>query len=192
MPVSVIILAAGSSSRMGSSKQLLRWGEGTLLGHAVQTAMDSRAGHVFVVLGSNEAAHRKVLETLPVTIAHNPNWQNGMGSSLKAGLVAAKETSDAIIVMVCDMPFVTSQHLNNIIEHFTKTNQPIVASKYADTAGVPALFSKEVFNELAAMGDEEGARKIIAKHNDAALIVLQSPADIDTYEDYLANLPARP
>jgi molybdenum cofactor cytidylyltransferase len=191
MPVSVIILAAGSSTRMGSSKQLLRWGEGTLLGHAVKTAMDSRAGHVLVVLGSNESAHLKALENLPVTIVSNPDWQKGMGSSLKVGLAAARETSEAVIVMVCDMPFVTSQHLNNIIDHFTKTSQPIVASKYEDTVGVPALFSKKVFDELSRIGDEEGARKIIAKHKDAALIHLESPSDIDTYEDYLASLRAR-
>lgn len=188
MPVSAIILAAGSSTRMGSSKQMLRWGEGTLLSHAVKTAMDSRVGHVFVVLGSNESAHLKALEDLPVSIVSNPNWQKGMGSSLKAGLAAAKEASEAVIVMVCDMPFVTAQHLNNIIEHFKKTGQPIVASKYEDAVGVPALFSKQVFDELSLIGDEEGARKVIVKHKDAALIHLESPADIDTYDDYLNSL----
>jgi molybdenum cofactor cytidylyltransferase len=176
---------------MGSSKQLLRWGEETLLGHAIKTAMDSRAGHVYVVLGSNEAAHRKAIEKLPVTIVSNPNWQKGMGSSLKAALAVAKKASEAVMVMTCDMPFVSSQHLNNIIEHFTKTRQPIVASKYRDAMGVPALFAKESFEELAGIGDEEGARKVIAKHKDAALVHLESPTDIDTYEDYLASLQAR-
>lgn len=177
---------------MGSSKQLLQWGEGTLLSHAVKTAMDSRAGKVFVVLGSNESAHLKLVENLPVTIVSNSSWQNGMGSSLKAGLAAAKDSSEAVLVMTCDMPFVTSQHLNNIIEHFTKTRQLIVASKYEDTVGVPALFSKETFGELSRIGDEEGARKVIAKYKDAASIHLETPADIDTYEDYLASLRARP
>jgi molybdenum cofactor cytidylyltransferase len=176
---------------MGSSKQLLKWGEGTLLSHAVKTAMDSRAGHVYVVLGSNEASHRKAIESMPVTIVHNPDWLKGMGSSLKAGLAVAKDESEAVIIMVCDMPFVTSQHLNNIIEHFTKTYQPIVASKYRGAVGVPALFSKETFNELSLIDDEEGARKVIAKHKDAAFVQLKSPADIDTYEDYLASLQAR-
>lgn len=188
MPVSAIILAAGSSSRMGSSKQLLRWGEGTLLSHAVKTAMDSRVGHVFVVLGSNESEHRKAIKGQPVTVVSNPGWEKGMGSSLKAGLATAKGTSEAVIVMTCDMPFVTSQHLNNIIEHFTKTSQPIVASKYNDTVGVPALFSRGTFDELSRIGNEEGARKVIAGHKDAALIHLESPADIDTYEDYLSGL----
>lgn len=191
MPVSAIILAAGSSTRMGSSKQLLRWGEETLLTHAVKTAIDSRVGHVYVVLGSNEGEHRKAIGKLPVTIVSNPGWQKGMGSSLKAGLSAAKETSDAVLIMVCDMPFVTSQHLNNLIEHFTNTRLPVTASKYRDTVGVPAIFAKEVFNELSEIGDGEGARKIIAKHQDAGLIHLGSPADIDTPDDYDASLRAR-
>jgi molybdenum cofactor cytidylyltransferase len=151
--------------------------------------MDSRVGHVYVVLGSNETEHRKVIEKLPVTIVSNPHWQKGMGSSLKSGLEIAKDNSEAVIVMTCDMPFVTSQHLNNIIGHFSNTRQPIVASKYEDAAGVPALFSKEMFPELAAIGDEEGARKVIGKHKNVAFVHLASPADIDTYEDYLKSLP---
>jgi molybdenum cofactor cytidylyltransferase len=176
---------------MGSSKQLLTWGEGTLLGHAVKTALESRAGRVFVVLGSNETSHRNAIEKLPVTIVSNPSWASGMGSSVKAGLAAAKETSEAVLLMVCDMPFVTSQHLNNIIEHFNKTGQQVVASKYDETAGVPALFGRNIYKELSETGDEEGARKVIAKQKDRAMIPLQSPADIDTYEDYLASLRVR-
>jgi len=173
---------------MGSSKQLLKWGEGTLLGHAVKTAMESRAGHVFVVLGSDENTHRREIRDLPVTIVSNPDWAKGMGSSLKTGLTAAKDTSDAVLVMVCDMPFVTSQHLNNILEHFNKTHQPVVASKYGKASGVPALFGKDVYQELSEIGDEEGARKVIAKHRDAAYVYLRSAEDIDTLDDYQSSL----
>jgi len=182
MPVSVIILAAGSSSRMGQSKQLLPWNDETLLAHAVKTAMESRAGHVYVVLGSNEDLHRAEIEKLPVTIVKNPSWEKGMGSSIKVGLTAAIN-SEAVLIMVCDMPFVTSQHLNNIIE----TKQPIVASKYLDTVGVPALFRKEMFNELLAIGDKEGARRIIANHK-SQIIPLGSGIDLDTPEDYIKAL----
>ena len=183
MPVSVIILAAGSSSRMGKSKQLRPWKDGTLLSHTVKTALDSRAGHVFVVLGDNEEAHRKAIGNMPVTIVGNPSWAKGMGSSLKAGLKQAKDTSDGVLVMVCDQPFVTSDHLNNMIEHFNKTKQNIVASKYDDAVGVPVLFGKEMFDELMTIGDEEGARKVILKYNPTAIVLL-SGLDIDTPDDY--------
>ncbi len=180
MPVSVIILAAGSSSRMGQSKQLLPWKGGTLLTHAIKTAIDSRAGQVYVVLGDKENKHREAIADLPVTIVSNPSWSKGMGSSIKAGLKAAKD-SEAALIMVCDMPFVTKDHLNNLIEHFEKTKQGIVASKYLDTVGVPALFGKERFYELMAIGDNEGARKVITN---ATVVLLESGLDVDTPEDY--------
>jgi len=182
MPVSVIILAAGSSSRMGQSKQLLPWKHQTLLTHAINTAVESRAGHVYVVLGSNEEEHRKAIAKLPVTIVSNPSWTKGMGSSLKAGLKQA-EGSEAVLIMVCDQPFVTSQHLNNIIEHYNKTKEQVIASKYDDTIGVPALFGKEMLYELMDLADEEGARKVILKNN-PAVIILQSGEDLDTPDDY--------
>lgn len=183
MSASIIILAAGSSSRMGQSKQLLPWGNEILLTHAIKTAMGSRAGHVYVVLGSNEYQHRRAIEKLPVTIVNNPSWEKGMGSSIKAGLNAARN-SDAVLIMVCDMPFVTSQHLNNLIE----AKGPIVASKYLDTIGVPALFRKEIFDELMGISDSEGARKIIANHK-SEIIPLESGIDLDTPEDYFKVLP---
>lgn len=183
MPVSAIILAAGSSSRMGQSKQLLPWKDGTLLTHAIKTAMASRVGHVYVVLGSDEIGHRNVIGKLPVTIVSNPNWELGMGSSLKAGLKAGYH-SDGVLVMVCDQPFVSPDHLNNIISHFEKTGQPVIASRYLDTAGVPALFGKKIFAELMTIGDHEGARKLIANKKGVELILLESGTDIDTQEDY--------
>jgi molybdenum cofactor cytidylyltransferase len=178
MPVSVVILAAGSSSRMGQSKQLLPWGNETLLTHAIKIATASRAERVFVVLGDNETAHRKAIETLPVTIVVNADWRRGMGSSIKAGLTAAKD-SDAVLFMVCDMPFVTSQHLDDIIG----TTHPIVASKYQDVVGVPALFRKEMFGELMRIEDSEGARTVIRNHK-SAIIGLKSGEDLDTPGDY--------
>jgi molybdenum cofactor cytidylyltransferase len=164
---------------MGQSKQLLPWGNGTLLSHAVRVAMASRAQHVFVVLGDNEVAHRKAIEDLPVTVIVNPDWQKGMGSSLKVGVSEARKVSDAVLVMVCDMPFVTPEHLNNIME----TKQAVVASKYPVTVGVPALFRKELFDELMTIGDSEGARKVIANHK-PGIVLLGSGIDLDTPEDY--------
>ncbi len=144
--------------------------------------MESHAEHVFVVLGDNEIAHRKVIEKLPLTIVVNEEWQRGMGSSIKAGLRAAKD-SDAVLIMVCDMPFVTKDHINNIIG----ANHPIVASKYEDTIGVPALFRKEMFDELMKIGDCEGARNLITNHK-SQIVNLESGIDLDTPEDYTKAL----
>jgi molybdenum cofactor cytidylyltransferase len=180
MPVSVIILAAGSSSRMGQSKQLLPWKDGTLLSHAIQTAMNSKAGKVYVVAGKD----KDLVKDFPVSVVINESWEKGIGSSIKAGVKAAKD-SEAILLMTCDMPFVASDHLNNIIEHYIKTNQKIVASKYLGTIGIPALFSREMFDELMMIGDDEGAKKIISniKYR-MSNVDLKSGTDIDTPEDY--------
>jgi len=176
MPVSVIILAAGSSSRMGQSKQKLPWKNGTLLTHAITTALGSKAGKVYVVLGKD----KDLAKDLPVSVVVNDAWESGIGSSIKTGVNAAKD-AEAILIMTCDMPFVTSQHLNNLIA----TKKPIVASKYLDATGVPALFSKEMFDELMTIGDNEGARRIIEKYkSQIGTIVLKSGDDLDTPEDY--------
>jgi molybdenum cofactor cytidylyltransferase len=106
------------------------------------------------------------------------DWSKGMGSSLKAGVKMAYN-SQALLVMTCDMPFVTSQHLNNLMQ----TKGDVVASKYGETVGVPALFSKEMFGEILKIDDAEGAKKLITKHN-PILVHLDSPVDLDTPEDY--------
>lgn len=183
MPVAVIILAAGSSSRMGQSKQLLPWKNKTLLTHAINTAVESRAGHVYVVLGDNSENHKNSIKDLPVSVVMNDDWRKGMGSSIKAGLRAAKDT-EAVLIMVCDMPFVTSDHLNNMIEHYRKTDQKVIASKYLDTIGVPSLFDKSRFDDLFKIDDAEGAKKIILENN-PSIILLPSGQDLDTPEDYL-------
>ncbi|MEI9917281.1 MAG: nucleotidyltransferase family protein [Bacteroidota bacterium] len=178
MPVSVIILAAGSSSRMGQSKQLLPWGNETLLGHAINTALQCRADFVLVVLGHDEIAHRKAIAGFPVSTIVNPQWQKGIGSSIKEGLRSTIE-ADAVLFMTCDMPFVTADHLNKIIE----TDHPIVASKYEDAIGVPALFRKEMYDKLLRIRDDEGARKLILDHK-PKVVDLKSGIDLDTPEDY--------
>ena len=179
MTLSVIILAAGSSSRMGTPKQLLKWKGDTLLSHSVKTAMGLKAGPIYVVLGSNEEEHRKAIKDLPVTIVSNPAWANGMGSSLKAGLNVVREKSEAVLVMTCDMPFVTADHLKTLV----KTDSDVVASKYGNSAGVPAKFSKKIYSDLLLISDTEGAKKIIEKHS-PVLIHLDSPTDLDTPDDY--------
>src|SRR5690349_15574194 len=101
----IVLLAAGSSSRMGQSKQQLVIDGKSLLVHSVETAIKSDADKVIVVLGSEEEAHRKILKNLSVGISHNPRWQSGMGSSLKAGLshvISNNPETEAVIVMVCD------------------------------------------------------------------------------------------
>jgi molybdenum cofactor cytidylyltransferase len=185
----IIILAAGSSSRMGRSKQLLEIDNTSLLRKTVLTALACGIKNNYVVLGANVEAHRKTINDLPIQMVINNEWNNGMGRSLKKGLDVATTSSpvlEGVTVLVCDQPMLTSQHLNNILQQYLDTQKGIVASQYAQTIGVPAFFSKQFFERLNAMGDQHGAKKIIEKYPEAVQTVDFSGGeiDLDKIEDY--------
>lgn len=187
--ISIILLAAGSSSRMGQSKQLLEVNGTPLLIHSVRAALESGAKSVNVILGANEVAHREILRDLPVSVIPNHYWKSGMGSSIKAGLnyvVRKYSDTEAVIIMVCDQPAITSAHLKKLIQKFETTRSHIVASGYADTIGVPALFSRSFFSNILMLKDEQGAKKIIEQFPERVQKVEfpQGSIDLDTREDY--------
>jgi molybdenum cofactor cytidylyltransferase len=191
-PISVILLAAGSSSRLGQSKQLVQVDGKTLLEKSAQAALDSEAGHVMVVLGAQATLHKKVIEKLAVEVVINEDWKKGMGNSLKAGLqhlISNYPKTEAVIITVCDQPFLTSEHLNKLIATYQKTKTEIVASSYNQTKGVPALFSRYLFGQLLELEEMAGARKIILNYpTDFPLVEFpRGEIDLDTPED-LARL----
>jgi molybdenum cofactor cytidylyltransferase len=187
--IGIIILAAGSSSRMGQSKQLMKIGQQPLLAKAVETALDTGLKKIAVVLGANAEAHKKIIEQYPVDIVKNSGWSAGIGSSLKAGvdhLINAMSSIDRVIIMVCDQPLLTSKHLKALIEEQAKSEKHIVASAYGDTLGTPALFDKKYFGQLLSLNDEDGAKKIIQTNNDdvSSIPFSQGQIDLDTPEDF--------
>jgi len=187
--VGIILLAAGSSSRMGRSKQLLEVDGEQLLQRTSRVALDCDATKVIVVLGANEEAHRKSIQQLPVEICVNSNWQTGMGSSLKLGLKSLLERIpklEAVVVMVCDQPGLTTDHVNKLIQTFKESNSPVIASFYANSTGVPALFDKSLFEKLLIIENESGAKKIIQQRKELVKIVdfPQGAIDLDTPDDY--------
>jgi molybdenum cofactor cytidylyltransferase len=187
--ISIIILAAGSSSRMGRSKQLLEVKGEQLLLRAVQTALGTGVEKIIVVLGANEPAHRKIIEHLQVDVITNPEWEKGMGSSLKKGLVHLLETTpqiEAALIMVCDQPLLTSGHLNKLINTAATNTNGIIASYYANGPGVPVLFIKSLFKSLLSIADQEGAKLILQK-NKGEITSIEFPGgetDLDTWSDY--------
>lgn len=186
--IGIIILAAGASSRLGTPKQLLEFQGKTLLRHAVETAIETNY-KIVVVLGANFERTKAEIEDLEIEICFNENWQNGMSSSLKTGLKEILQIApnlSAVIIALCDQPFINSSMFNSLAKAFEKTNAPIVASEYAETIGVPALFSHSMFDELLNLSADEGARKIIKKHLASVekISVPQAEIDIDTAEDY--------
>jgi molybdenum cofactor cytidylyltransferase len=187
--IGVIILAAGSSSRLGRPKQLLRYNGKSLLEHAVDAAVHSSTGPVIVVLGVNANLFLKEFDGNRLTIVENAEWQEGMASSFRTGLntlLKKLPAADAAIFMVCDQPFVSTELLNDLITVYQKTGKPVIASNYGETTGPPALFHKSFFDKLMQLKGDTGARKIIQQHNaDVAMISFpQGKIDIDSIEDY--------
>jgi molybdenum cofactor cytidylyltransferase len=184
----IIILAAGASTRLGRPKQLLPWQGITLLQHAVQTALTVTTQPV-VVTGANEEYLATEINTGQVELVHNPHWQQGIASSIRCGLQALLNRTpspDQVIFMVCDQPFVTAGLLLNLINEQQKSRQPIVASAYADTLGIPALFDKSMFPQLLDLEGDTGARKLIRQYGAAVASVSfpEGKIDIDTQGEY--------
>jgi len=187
----VIILAAGASTRLGRPKQLLPFNGKSLLEHAVDTANDSMAEPVIVVLGANADLLEKEIDEKKVHVAVNSEWKEGMASSVLCGINALLQIApmtDAAIIMVCDQPYVSSTLLDHLIAMQKNSGKPIVTSQYENAIGPPALFHKTIFPELLQLKGDAGARKIIEQRmNDVATVPFQQGnIDIDTEADYKA------
>lgn len=189
-PIGSIILAAGEGKRFGDfPKQLLEFRGKTLLRNAVENALNSSVDLVCVVLGANAERLKTEIEDLPIEIVINENWADGMASSLQNGLRKLLETEPnlaAACVTLCDQPLIDSQIINQLVESFRNENPLIVASEYAETVGVPAVFSVEIFDELLKLKSSEGAKKIILKYLGKVkkISVPQGVYDIDLEKDF--------
>ena len=185
MGIGAIVLAAGGSSRLGTPKQLLTFCGETLVRRAAMAALESVCDRVVVVVGNHASAMRHELTDLAVSVVENEDWQSGISSSIRAGLEQAS-SRDGVVITLCDQPFMTAAVLNELISTHRKTRRAIVASTYGTTRGVPAFFAPELFNELASLTKDEGARRIIASHPDKVATVEfpQGAIDIDTPEDH--------
>ena len=191
--IAIIILAAGRSSRLGSPKQLLSYRGKTLLQHSIDTALESQASPVMVVLGSGKESIEKELDQTQIFILENTAWESGMASSISCGinnLNTIAPDSEAVILMVCDQPYVSATLLNELTNKYMESGQAIIASSYENTLGTPALFHKSLFSELSALEGESGAKSLIKKYSQQTGFVsfAQGSIDIDTRENY-RNLP---
>jgi molybdenum cofactor cytidylyltransferase len=187
--IGLVLLAAGGSSRMGSPKQLLPYNGQPLVRHAARIALSSRCSPVIIVVGSAASQVRGALAELPIEIIENQRWTEGMGTSIIAGVTAARERGLAgVILALADQPLVTSAVYDRLIDAQAESGQPVVASEYAETAGVPALFMASFFDHLLALKPTEGCKGLILAHPADALRIPcpEAETDIDTREDYAA------
>ena len=196
--IGVVLIAAGESRRLGTPKQLLPWAGHTLLRHAATTALSADLGPVVVVLGAHEPACRAALGDLPVEIIYHQDWSAGMGGSIAAGVRALHDRAlEAMIVMLCDQPFVSAATLRKLVVEWRRGSCEVLASRAGEIAGPPALFSSKRFDRLLELNGHQGAKSLICQEPSLGFIEFPEAAiDVDTQQDWSAieamDLPVRP
>ena len=187
-----VVLAAGQASRMGRAKTLLDFHGEALVRRAARTALDAGYDNVLVVVADYTDAVGDALSGLPVSIVVNPRAPEGIGTSIAAGVLALEPHVTHAAIVLSDQPLVTSQYLAELRARACASPRLVVASRYADTLGVPALFARETFPALAALNADHGCKRVILELQESAVILdyPEAAIDIDTPDDYDAATKA--
>jgi CTP:molybdopterin cytidylyltransferase MocA len=176
-----VVLAAGSSSRLGEAKQLVELGGERLLERAVRVAREAGLAPILVVLGCRAEEIQKECRLAGTQVVVNESWAEGMGSSVRAGVAALSAEgpeAEGLVLMTCDQPAISVEHLRRLVE--AGAEGEAVGSSYAGRIGVPAFFPASRFAELLRLRGEEGARKLLVSAN--AVELPGGELDVDTVE----------
>ncbi len=183
MSVGAIVLAAGASRRLGEPKQLLQFHGETLLARAIRTAAEAGAMPVLAVLGAHAERICQSIELAPATQVINRVWEQGIASSIQAGLRTMEELAplaSGALLMTCDQPHLTVLHLQALIRYFIEHHGArIIASSYAGIVGTPAVFPASAYPGLYALNGDQGARSLLAECNLSIVSVPFERGEID-------------
>jgi molybdenum cofactor cytidylyltransferase len=187
-PVAGILLAAGTSSRMGSNKLLFELEGESLLRRAARRALAGGLTPLLVVLGHQAERTERELYGLPCRVVVNPDYERGITSSLQSGVAALPAEVQAVVVMLADMPFVTPEMIAGLVARYRASTAPLVISDYEGVNAPPMLYDRALFGELLAMPEGSGCGRKVVKHHRAEAEVLAWPAaalaDLDVPDDY--------
>lgn len=197
--IASIVLAAGASRRMGRPKALLPWSGGTVLQAILRAVAEAGLSSPIVVTGAHHLEISEAIGNTSATICKNPDWASGMGTSIRCGLEAALETHPKIaglLVLLADQPLVSKDYLVQLITHFRKNNGGLVATRYPEGGGVPAILGADYFEALRSPGRQGGASSLIRGAASEAHLLEPGKAylDMDTPQKYrelrrIAGLP---
>ncbi len=196
IPVSALVLAAGESKRMGVPKQLLQVDGTTMLGKILDVLSRSQVEEIIVVVGHRAEEVVKSISGRPVKIAVNRQYEQGMSTSITAGLSLASAKSRGFMVVLGDQPFVDVEIIDALIQAFACHSNGIVVPVYEGKRGHPVVLSTKYKRELISLKGDVGARSIIADHKeDVFELPVNSRAiidDIDTIDDYMSEAKRHP
>ena len=191
-PISIhcIVLAAGGSRRFGSPKQLARVDGKSLLQTTIGHATDSLGAAVTVVLGAHAA---EIVETLPPTSASvliNRNWEEGIASSIRAGVGGLPGACNGVMLALADQPLVGSQTFQRLIAAWRRLPRQIIASQFASTTGLPAIFPRWCFADLSGLRGDQNAQVVIRRYANHVVRLTHPEAQVDiNYPEDLLEIP---
>lgn len=197
MSVAALVLAGGGSSRLGRAKQLEPWGDTTLLGHVIDAVRNYPVEEVWVVLGA-ELDH--ILDQVDLTdcgIVENPEWEEGIASSLRVGLDALLQKSrcEAALVIIGDQPDVDAEVVARVLETFEESAAPVVIPKYRYTWGNPVVIDRSLWPRVMSLTGDEGAQRLFQAHPEwveEVWVEQLPPRDVDTESDVAELKPRQP
>ena len=179
----VVVLAAGSSSRMGRAKGLLPWGELTLLGRAIDQAR-TLSPEVWVVAGCYYPLLRYRTGRRPTRWVFNPDWQTGLASSLTAGLAALPSRAIGAYVLLADQPLIPDLSLMQLRKAVERDRDLPVATDYGGRPGVPAYLPKALWVQLSELEGDRGAAGVLAAAGATRIRLPGAELDVDTPGDW--------
>ena len=185
-PIAGVILAAGVSSRMGRNKLFLAISGETLLRRCVKLAGAARLDPVLVVLGHEAERAAAEVGDLPCLTVLNAAYENGQGSSLRAGIGAVPRDRDAAVVLLADMPLVTRTMIEALVERYRATDVPLVISEYGGVHAPPTLYTRALFGEIASLPGAACGKQVVRRHRPEASAVgwpAETLVDLDVPED---------
>jgi xanthine dehydrogenase accessory factor len=185
--VTGIVLAAGSSTRMGRNKMLLHVAGEPLVRRAVRAALDAGLDPVLVVLGHESERVREAIAGLECRAVLNADHAQGVRVSMQAGVRAVPEDASAAVVILADMPFVTADMIRAVADRYRAGDAPLVVSAYGDVNAPPTLYDRALFGELLASTGEGCGKQVVRRHQAEAAVVAWPEAalfDVDAPEDY--------
>jgi molybdenum cofactor cytidylyltransferase len=189
--VAGLVLAAGGSSRLGRPKQLLPYGERTLLDHVLDTARGCQFDQLVVALGGAADEVRFAVDLDGADVVENRAYGEGCSSSIAAAMAALDPRCDALVLLLGDQPGVTRETVRALLAG--RAGSPLAVCRYEDGRGHPFAFGREVFAELRRLHGDKGVWKLLDRAGDRVAEVAipgTVPRDVDTWADYEAVLVA--
>jgi molybdenum cofactor cytidylyltransferase len=184
--IASVVLAAGVSSRMGRNKLFIELGGRSMLRRVATTAVEAGLDPLLVVVGHERERVQAELADLPHTAVFNADYASGMNTSLRAGFRAISDEHDGAIVLLADMPFVTTAMVRTLADRFREGEEPLVVSTYGEVVAPPILYGRSLFDELRALEGDGCGKGIIKRHRQQAVEVAwpaSALADLDHPED---------